>query len=82
MGARTAPLEVVLAPERALDPAGDPDRARLLAGELIDVGATLLNLRFVSHSLDHYREQLDAMARFRLATCDATGSSACWAGAA
>jgi probable F420-dependent oxidoreductase len=59
---RASPLEVVLAPERALDPAGDPDRARQLAGELIDVGATALNLRFVSHSLDHYREQLEAMA--------------------
>ena len=58
---RTAPLDLVLTPERALDPVGDPERARLLAGELVDVGATLLNLRFVSHSLAHYREQLDAM---------------------
>ena len=58
---RTAPLDLVLTPDRALDPVGDPERARLLAGELVDVGATLLNLRFVSHSLAHYREQLDAM---------------------
>ena len=58
---RTAPLDLVLAPERALDPVGDPEGASLLAGELVDVGATLLNLRFVSHSLAHYREQLDAM---------------------
>ena len=58
---RTAPLDLVLTPERALDPIGDPERARLLAGELVDVGATLLNVRFVSHSLAHYREQLDAM---------------------
>jgi probable F420-dependent oxidoreductase len=58
---RTAPLDLVLTPERALDPAGDPDRARLLAGELVDLGATCLNLRFVSHSLAHYREQLEAM---------------------
>jgi probable F420-dependent oxidoreductase len=58
---RTAPLELVLTPEQALDPVGDPERARLLAGELVDLGATLLNLRFVSHSLAHYREQLDAM---------------------
>ena len=58
---RTAPLDLVLAPDRALDPAGDPERARHLAGELVNVGATLLNLRFVSHSLAHYREQLDAM---------------------
>jgi probable F420-dependent oxidoreductase len=58
---RVTPLEVVLAPERALDPAGDPDRAGELARELIAVGATMLNLRFVSHSLDHYCEQLEAM---------------------
>ena len=59
---RATPLEVVLAPERALDPAEDPERARQIARELIDVGATVLNLRFVSQSLDHYREQLEAMA--------------------
>jgi probable F420-dependent oxidoreductase len=58
---RAAPLDLVLTPERALDPSGDPERARLLAGELVDVGATVLNLRFVSHSLAHYREQLHAM---------------------
>jgi probable F420-dependent oxidoreductase len=65
---RAAPLEVVLAPERALDPVGDPDRSLQLAGELIDVGATVVNLRFVSHSLDHYREQLEAMARLMTAS--------------
>ena len=58
---RTTPLDIVLSPERALDPVGDPEGARRLAGELVDVGATLLNLRFVSRSLAHYREQLDAM---------------------
>jgi probable F420-dependent oxidoreductase len=58
---RATALEVVLAPERALDPLGDPERARRLASELVDVGATTLNLRFVSRSLAHYREQLEAM---------------------
>ena len=58
---RTVALDLVLTPERALDPVGDPERARLLAGELVDLGANLLNLRFVSHSLAHYREQLEAM---------------------
>ena len=58
---RTVPLDLVLTPERALDPVGDPERSRLLAGELVDLGANLLNLRFVSHSLAHYREQLEAM---------------------
>ena len=58
---RTVPLDLVLTPERALDPVGDPERARLLAGELVDLGANLLNLRLVSQSLAHYREQLEAM---------------------
>ena len=47
--------------QRALDPTGDPEHARRLARGLVDIGATVLNLRFVSHSLAHYREQLEAM---------------------
>jgi probable F420-dependent oxidoreductase len=61
--ARETPLDIALAPERALDPAGDPVQARARVDELVDAGATIVNLRFLSHSLDHYREQLDAMAR-------------------
>jgi probable F420-dependent oxidoreductase len=59
---RDTPLEVALSPARALDPSGDPEHARRLTRELVDIGATVLNLRFVSHSLAHYREQLEAMA--------------------
>jgi probable F420-dependent oxidoreductase len=58
---RDTPLDVALSPARALDPTGDPEHARRLTRELVDIGATVVNLRFVSHSLAHYREQLEAM---------------------
>jgi probable F420-dependent oxidoreductase len=59
---RDAPLDVVLSPARALDPSGAADQAQALTAELVDAGATIVNLRFVSHSAAHYREQLEAMA--------------------
>lgn len=60
--ARAQPVELVLQPERALDPSGDPEAARAVVDALADAGATMLNLRFVHHSPAHYIEQLAAMA--------------------
>lgn len=60
--ARTEPLEVVLQTNRPLDPSGDPDGAAAAAAQLAEAGATMLSLRLVHHSLDHYVEQLEAMA--------------------
>ncbi len=60
---RTSPLEVVLQNGRPLDPIGDPDGTRAAVGKLISVGATGLQLGFVHRSLDHYLEQLGALAR-------------------
>jgi alkanesulfonate monooxygenase SsuD/methylene tetrahydromethanopterin reductase-like flavin-dependent oxidoreductase (luciferase family) len=57
---RSAPLDIALQPE-ALDPLGDPDATRASVARLRDAGATILNLRFVHHSADHYCEQLAAM---------------------
>jgi hypothetical protein len=61
--ARTRPLEVVLQNGRPLDPIGDPDGARSVLGKLTDAGATGVQLGFVHHSLDHYLEQLGALAQ-------------------
>jgi probable F420-dependent oxidoreductase len=61
--ARTAPLEVVLQNGRPLDPIGDPPGTRTVIGRLTDAGATGLQLGFVHHSLDHYLEQLEALAQ-------------------
>jgi len=61
---RTAPLELVLTPDRLLDPTVPAERAQL-AG-LLDryraLGATVMNLRFRHRSLEHYLEQLAVFA--------------------
>jgi hypothetical protein len=51
----------VLQNERPFDPVAEPELVRDAAGRLRDAGATVLNLRFVHHSLEHYVEQLAAM---------------------
>jgi probable F420-dependent oxidoreductase len=58
---RIAPLELVLQNEHPFDPGAEPDRVRDAASRLRDAGATILNVRFVHHSLEHYVEQLAAM---------------------
>jgi len=63
--ARTAPFDVVLAPDRLLDPTLPAERAALI--DLVEryraIGATVLNLRFCHRSLAHYLEQLEVFAR-------------------
>ncbi len=61
--ARDQPLEVVLQTGRPVDPQGDPDGAAEVALGLREAGATMLSLRFVHHSVEHYIEQMDAMAQ-------------------
>ena len=60
---RTEPLEVGLFPEPALDPIGNPDRARQQVAEAVAAGATCLNLRLIHSSLAHCVEQLEAMTQ-------------------
>jgi len=61
---RTAPLELVLTPDRLLDPTVPAERAQL--ADLLDryraLGATVMNLRFRHRSLEHYLEQLAVFA--------------------
>ncbi|MET1000503.1 MAG: TIGR03619 family F420-dependent LLM class oxidoreductase [Acidimicrobiia bacterium] len=58
-------LEVVLQPEPPLDPIGEPDRTAAAVAELIDAGATAINVRVVHHSPAHYVEQLEALTNLR-----------------
>jgi len=62
---RAAPFDVVLAPDRLLDPTLPAERAALV--DLVEryraIGATVLNLRFRHRSLAHYLEQLEVFAR-------------------
>jgi probable F420-dependent oxidoreductase len=58
-----AGFEVVLQTDVPVDPSAAPDDARAAVQRLTDAGATTLSLRFVHHSVDHYIEQLEAMAQ-------------------
>jgi probable F420-dependent oxidoreductase len=58
---RPAGFELVLWPERALDPLGHPDETRAIVAEYRSLGATILNVRFRSSSPVHYIEQVAAM---------------------
>ena len=62
---RTAPFDVVLTPDHLPDPTRAAESSALsdLVGRYRDVGATVMNLRFVHRSLPHYLEQLEAFAR-------------------
>ncbi len=56
-----APRDVVLQPDRPVDPIDDAAGTSRAVAALRDAGATILSLRFVHHSPDHYCEQLAAM---------------------
>jgi probable F420-dependent oxidoreductase len=60
---RGGDLDVVLQPQRAVDPCGDPDATAATVAALRDAGATALSVRFVHHSPQHYIEQMEAMSR-------------------
>jgi probable F420-dependent oxidoreductase len=59
---RAEPLDVIVQHERPLDPSAEPDRVAEQLARFGSIGATALAARFVHHSLDHYCEQLAALA--------------------
>lgn len=59
---RAEPLDVVLQNDRPWDPLGEPERVVDQLGRMAQVGATGLAVRLVHHSVDHYCEQLAALA--------------------
>jgi probable F420-dependent oxidoreductase len=70
--ARDRPFDLILAPEPALDPVGDPEGVADTVRSYAQLGATGLSLRFRHRSRDHYMEQLAAMAQV---AAEATGRS-------
>jgi probable F420-dependent oxidoreductase len=60
--ARDGALEVVLQTPRPIDPLAAREQAADSARALRDAGATVLSLRLVHRSVEHYIEQLAAMA--------------------
>ena len=59
--ARTTPVDVILQNEHPLDPIAEPERVREQLARFAAVGATGVNIRFVHHSVEHYKEQLAAL---------------------
>lgn len=55
-------FEVVLPPPAPLDPIDDPERTRSLLAETTDHGATIISAVFTHRSLQHYLENLQALA--------------------
>jgi probable F420-dependent oxidoreductase len=55
-------FDVVLQNEHPLDPVAEPDRVREQLDKFRAIGATALNVRFVHHSVEHYKDQLAALA--------------------
>jgi probable F420-dependent oxidoreductase len=59
---RERPLELILQNERPLDPLGEPERVAERLDRFRELGTTILNVRVIHHSLEHYLEQLAAVA--------------------
>lgn len=55
-------FEVILPPARALDPMESPQETTDELGLLADAGATVVKASLVHHSLEHYLDQLAALA--------------------
>ncbi len=53
-------FDLVLQPLRALDPLGDRQESLALMSALAEAGATMIQLRLVHHSPEHYIGQLEA----------------------
>lgn len=57
-----AGFDLVVTAESAFDPGAGPERVREVVGTYEELGATVMNVSFVHHSLAHYLEQLAAFA--------------------
>ncbi len=55
-------FEVVLSTGRPLDPTGDPERTTQRLERVSEAGATIINSSITARDVEHYREQLAALA--------------------
>lgn len=63
-------FEVVLAADRPLDPADNPEQTREALRALAAAGTTVVSARFVHRSVEHYLEQIHALAELHRADAD------------
>jgi probable F420-dependent oxidoreductase len=61
LAARERPLQMILAPEPPIDPAGHPAETVDFLGPYLEVGATGFSIRFQHHSRTHFVEQMAAL---------------------
>jgi len=57
-----AGFEVVLPADQPLDPVGEPALTEDALHTIAAAGTTTLSARFIHHSLEHYLEQIHALA--------------------
>jgi probable F420-dependent oxidoreductase len=55
-------FEVVLPADGPLDPVDHPETTRETLQAMADAGSTIVSARFIHHSLEHYLEQIHALA--------------------
>jgi probable F420-dependent oxidoreductase len=55
-------FEVVLPADQPLDPVGDPEVTKETLRVMAEAGTTIVSARFIHHSLEHYLEQIHALA--------------------
>ena len=69
LGARELPpgFEVVLPADRPLDPVKEPEATHETLAPMEAAGTTIVSARFVHHSLEHYLEQIHALAELHMA---------------
>jgi probable F420-dependent oxidoreductase len=68
-------FEVVLPPPAPLDPINDPERTRDILGETAEHGATIISTFFSHTSLQHYLENLQALAELHPPQSSAGGTA-------
>lgn len=69
-----APTELILAPEPAIDPTGEPSLTEETLNRYLQAGATVLNLRLHHRSATHCCEQLEALVQLLAPAPPASGA--------
>jgi probable F420-dependent oxidoreductase len=62
---RSDQFEVVVPPARSFDPVGAAAMTQQALAEMAEAGVTVASAQFVHHSLAHYLEQVEALARLK-----------------